>query len=311
MLGRIVEIASDACHISLYRGFLMVYQKGEGNRELGRIPLDDITAVIAHAHGLSYTNNVLVALAERDIPFVLCNDRHSAVGMLWPVDGHHQQARRFDAQIAASLPKKKQLWASIVKSKIAQQAHALRYFTDSEHENYLMALSKQVRSGDPDNKEAQAARFYWRVLFGDDFVRDRNAGDANALLNYGYIVLRSAMARAVIAAGLHPSIGLHHSNDSNAMRLVDDLMEPFRPLVDFQVKKMLIQAVHAPKVSPESKRQLVSCLYFDAVKGSDRCPVMVAMQKMATSLAQVFLKDRKSLYIPERFSAAHESLDDE
>lgn len=309
MLGRIVEIASDACHIALYRGFLMVYQKGEESREMGRIPLDDITAVIAHAHGLSYTNSILVALAEREIPFVLCNDRHSAVGMLWPVDGHHQQARRFDAQIAASLPRRKQLWARIVKAKIMQQAHVLRDFSESTQENYLVSLSKRVHSGDPDNKEAQAARFYWRILFGEDFVRDRNAAGVNALLNYGYIVLRSAMARAVIAAGLHPSIGLHHCNDSNAMRLVDDLMEPFRPLIDRQVKKILLQSGNAVDISPDTKRQLVSCLYFDAYKDGDRCPVMVAMQKMATSLAQVFLKERDSLYIPERFSATSKSLD--
>jgi CRISPR-associated protein Cas1 len=111
MLGRIVEVADDNRHLHLSRGF-MVVQSATGDREiLGQVPLDDITAVIANAHGLSYTNNLLVALAERGAPFVLCSANHNAVGMLMSIDGNFQQAKRFDAQIAASLPLKKKLWA--------------------------------------------------------------------------------------------------------------------------------------------------------------------------------------------------------
>lgn len=233
MIGRIVEVADDRRHLFVSRGF-MVVQDTEGERkELGQVPLDDIAAVIANAHGLSYTNNLLVALAERGAPFVLCGANHNAVGMLWAVDGNFQQAKRFDAQIAATRPTHKRLWAEVVRSKLQQQATALE--AAAKPVAPLTALVSKVRSGDPDNLEAQGARRYWGLLFGDDFRRDQGGSGLNALLNYGYTVLRAAAARAVIAAGLHPTLGLHHSNEGNPMRLVDDLMEPFRPIVDLHV----------------------------------------------------------------------------
>src|ERR1017187_5649614 len=125
MIGRIVEVADDRRHLFLSRGFLVV-QDTEGERKvLGQVPLDDEAAVIANAHGLSFTNNLLVALAERCAPFVICAANHNAVGMMLPIDGNYQQAKRFDAQIAASQPLIKKLWAEIVKSKLQQQAAAL------------------------------------------------------------------------------------------------------------------------------------------------------------------------------------------
>lgn len=233
MIGRIVVVADDRRHLFMHRGF-MVVQDTEGERkELGQMPLDDIAAVIANAHGLSYTNNLLVALAERGAPFVLCAANHNAVGMLLPIEGNFEQARRIEAQIAASQPTHKRLWASVVRSKLEQQAAALA--ATGAPTAPLAALATKVRSGDPDNLEAQGARRYWGLLFGDSFRRDQDAGGLNAMLNYGYTVLRATTARAIVAAGLHTSIGLHHSNDSNAMRLVDDLMEPFRPIVDLKV----------------------------------------------------------------------------
>ena len=183
---------------------------------MGQVPLDDIAAVIANAHGLNYTNNLLVSLAKRGIPFVLCAANHNAVGMLWPVDGNFQQAKRFDAQLAATKPTNKRLWTEIVRSKIQQQAAALE--ATGSIATPLVALVNKVRSGDPGNVEAQGARRYWRLLFGNEFRRDRNSGGLNGLLNYGYTVLRAATARSVIAAGLHPTIGLHHRNESNPMR---------------------------------------------------------------------------------------------
>ncbi len=181
MIGRIVEVADDRRHLFLSRGFLVV-QDTEGERkELGQVPLDDITAVIANAHGLSYTNNLLVALAERCAPFVLCAANHNAVGMVWSIEGNFQQAKRFDAQIAAKQPLIKRLWAEIVKSKLQQQAAALE--ATGAPFVPLSALVRKVRSGDPDNFEAQGARRYWGLLLGDDFRRDQQAGGLNAMLN--------------------------------------------------------------------------------------------------------------------------------
>ncbi|MEW5886949.1 MAG: type II CRISPR-associated endonuclease Cas1 [Pseudomonadota bacterium] len=294
MIGRIIEVADDRRHLSMHRGF-MVVQGTEGERkELGQVPLDDIAAVIANAHGLSYTNNLLVALAERGSPFVLCAANHNAVGMLLPIEGNFEQARRIEAQITVSLPTRKRLWAAIVRAKLEQQAAALQ--AAAAPSAPLSTLASKVRSGDPDNLEAQGARRYWTLLFGPEFRRDQNAPGTNAMLNYGYTVLRATTARALIAAGLHPSIGLHHSHDNNAMRLVDDVMEPFRPVIDLKVWQL--RRNHQDQVTPDTKRALVRTLYDDMQSDTGATPVMVCVQKLATSLAMVYLGQRDKLDLP-------------
>jgi len=294
MIGRIVEIADDRRHLFLSRGF-MVVQDTEGERkELGQVPLDDIAAVIANAHGLSYTNNLLIALAERCAPFVLCSENHNAAGMLLPIEGNFQQAKRFDAQLAASQPTIKRLWADIVKSKLQQQAAALEAANVASIP--LSSLVKKVRSGDPDNFEAQGARRYWTLLFGDDFRRDQQARGLNAMLNYGYTILRATTARAIVAAGLHPTMGLHHSNQGNAMRLVDDLMEPFRPMIDLKVWQLYQRGEQT--ITPNSKRALVHTMYDDMQTNVGVTPVIVCTQKLAISLVQIFLGEREKLDLP-------------
>ena len=294
MIGRIVEVADDRRHLFMSRGF-MVVQDSEGERkELGQVPLDDIAAVIANAHGLSYTNNLLVALAERGTPFVLCGANHNAVGMLLCIDGNYQQGKRFDAQLAAAKPTTKRLWAETVRAKLQQQAAALE--ATGRPTAPLTSLVSRVRSGDPDNLEAQAARRYWSLLFGEGFRRDQEASGLNAMLNYGYTVLRAAAARAVIAAGLHPTLGLHHSNDSNAMRLVDDLMEPFRPMMDLKV--WLLQSNGESTITADTKRALIRTLYDDMQTDVGVTPVIECVQRLATSLAQVYLGEREKLDLP-------------
>lgn len=284
---------------------MLVHSTGDERQELGRVPLDDMAALIANAHGISYTNNLLVALAERGVPFVLCAANHKPVGMVWPIDGHHLQAHRFDAQIACTLPTKKRLWGSLVKAKLLQQAVVLQ--ATGIAGSALQRLAKNVRSGDPDNLEAQGARKYWSLLFGSLFRRDQEAEGLNAMLNFGYAVLRAATARAVIAAGLHPSIGLHHSHDNNAMRLVDDLMEPFRPLIDWTVWQL--SANHQCQVNNDTKRALVKSLYLDLETSNGCTPVLVAIQKLATSLAQVLIHERSTLEIPPSFVPALQMRD--
>lgn len=294
MIGRIVEVADDRRHLFVSRGFLVVQDTEGSRKELGQVPLDDIAAVIANAHGLSYTNNLLVALAERGAPFVLCGANHNAVGMLLPVDGNFQQAKRLDAQIAASKPTHKRLWAEIVKSKLQQQAAALD--AAGAPTAPLSALASKVRSGDPDNLEAQGARRYWGLLFGDEFRRDQDGDGLNALLNYGYTVLRAATARSIVAAGLHPTLGVFHSNEGNAMRLVDDLMEPFRPVIDLRVWQLAKQGERL--ITPETKRALVRTLYDDMQTNIGATPVMSCIHKLAISLAQVYLGERERLELP-------------
>jgi CRISP-associated protein Cas1 len=186
------------------------------------------------------------------------------------------------------------LWAELIAAKLEFQALSLEATGHSG--SSLRGMAKRVRSGDPENLEAQGARKYWSELLGKSFRRDRDAPGVNGMLNYGYTVLRAATARAVVAAGLHPTLGLHHSNEGNSMRLVDDLMEPFRPFVDLQVCA-LVAAGHTG-VTPVTKKPLVEVLYTDLQSDEGATPVMVAIQSLATSLAQVFLGERVKLILP-------------
>lgn len=226
-MERVVDITTDGIYLAVHRGFLTVTSEAE---ERGRIPLDDIGALIVHAHGTTWSTSVFTRLSERGVPVVICGTNHAPAAIVWPLEGHHLQGPRMRAQLGASRPLAKQLWAQIVKAKIRMQGEVLA--RNGKEGGAFDLLARKVRSGDPDNVEAQAARRYWKLLFGPDFTRDQDGGDRNGLLNYGYTVLRAVVARAICAAGLHPTIGIFHANRANAFALADDLMEPYRPLVD-------------------------------------------------------------------------------
>lgn len=292
MIGRVVEIATDGRHLSLYRGFLVIAENGA---EVGRVALDEVAAVVANAHGLSYTNNALVELAERGVPVVLCGANHLPAAIVWPVDAHHVQTGRMNDQIGASLPLKKRLWAQLVRAKILAQGATLAAFGAPSGGFYL--LSRKVRSGDPDNVEAEAARRYWPLLFGPAFHREKGGGGVNALLNYGYAVLRAGIARAVIATGLHPSFGLMHSNRSNPMVLVDDLMEPFRPVVDREVRRLVGRGI--TEVSREAKADLARVMVIDLPTDAGMSPLMTCAERLAQSLARIYAGEARGLDLPK------------
>ena len=178
-----VEVSGNGRHISSKRGFLVISHKEE---ELGRIPLDRITAVIGAAHGLTVSQNLLSRLAERNIPYVVCDKSFSPVSILWPMVGHHAQSQVIRNQISVSKPLRKRLWQALVVAKIEMQSAVLK--SSGQSVKFIQRLAKKVRSGDPENCEAQAARHYWPVLFGNDFRRNRNGPPPNNMLNYGYTI---------------------------------------------------------------------------------------------------------------------------
>jgi CRISP-associated protein Cas1 len=291
MVGRVVEIATDGRHLSVSRGFLVVAERDE---EVGRVPMDDVAAVVANAHGLTYSNNVLVELSGRGVPIVLCGANHMPAAIVWPVDAHHVQTGRMNDQISATLPLKKRLWAQLVRAKILAQGAALAATGAPSGGFYL--LSRKVRSGDPDNVEAEAARRYWPLLLGKEFRRDTDAGGMNGLLNYGYAVLRAGIARAVMATGLHPSFGLMHSNRSNPMVLIDDLMEPFRPTVDREVCRLLRDGTK--EVDRDSKAALARIMVIDLPTNVGLSPLMVCAERLAQSLARAYAGEADELDLP-------------
>lgn len=281
-MERIVDIATEGLHLSTHRGFLIVAKDRD---EVGRIALDDVHAVIVHAHGCTWTGNIVAALAERGSPIVFCNTHHSPVAVTLPIAGFHAQGGRMRAQWAVGRPLAKQLWRRIVRAKIAMQG-ALLAFHDAPEAGAFDLIARRVRSGDPDNLEAQAARRYWPALMGPAFRRDRDAPGANALLNYGYAVMRATAARAIVAAGLHPTIGIFHANRGNAFALADDLVEPFRPLVDALALSLIGQGVEA--LDPAIKRRFAQLIAFDLRIGDELSPVSIAAQRLAQSLARSF-----------------------
>lgn len=288
-MDRIVDIATEGRHLSAYRGFLLVE---EDRREVGRVALDDIHAVIVHAHGTTWSASLVAALAERGAPILFCGNDHSPIAVTLPIIGHHAQNARFRAQWDASRPLCKQLWRRVVSAKIAMQGSLLAA-RGVAGADALVSIARRVKSGDSDNLEAQAARRYWPLLMGADFRRDRDSPGANALLNYGYAVMRATVARAVVAAGLHPTIGIAHANRSNPFALADDLVEPFRPLVDALVIGMVSRGVE--RLDPALKRRFARLIAFDLRIGGEASPVSIAAVRLAQSLARAFETGRPSL----------------
>lgn len=293
-MDRIVDIGTEGMHLSAFRGFLIVERE---RAEVGRIPLDDVHAVILHAHGCTWTGNLVAALATRGAPIVFCGTNHSPVAVTLPLQGFHAQGGRMRAQWEAGRPLAKRLWRRVVVAKIVMQG-ALLAFHDAPEATAFALLARRVRSGDPDNLEAQAARRYWPALMGSSFRRDRDADGANALLNYGYAVMRATVARAVVAAGLHPTMGIFHAHRGNAFALADDLVEPFRPLVDALVVSMIGQGVEI--LDPQIKRRFARLIAFDLRIGSEMSPVSVAAQRLAQSLARCFETNASdlALFVP-------------
>lgn len=205
MPGRIIEITERGRSVHRDHGFLAVRSEG---RLVGRVALDEIDAVLVSTPSLTWSNSALSALAGHGVPVLILGPDFNPICLFTSLVGSHDQGARIEAQAAASKPLRKRLWRDIVQAKILAQAAALDLVDGPSAR--LRRLGAGLRSGDPENREAQAAAVYWPALMGTEFVRSNPAKPANALLNYGYAVLRATMARAIVAAGLHPSLSLHH-----------------------------------------------------------------------------------------------------
>lgn len=291
-MQRVVDIETDGLYLAVYRGFLTV---SDGGQEKGRIALDDIGALIVHAHGVSWSSHVFVRLSERAVPIVICGANHAPVACIWPMEGHHLQGARMRAQAAAAKPLTKQMWRRIVAAKIRMQGEILR--RNGAEAGAFSLLARRVRSGDPENVEAQAARRYWKALFGSDFSRDQQGEGANGLLNYGYTVLRALVSRAVCAAGLHPTLGIFHSNRANAFASADDLMEPYRPLVD-QIVLDLMRGGEQD-VTAGTKQALARIGTLDLPTPVGISPLSVQVQRFVQSVATSFETGAVDLELPE------------
>ncbi|MDX9802070.1 MAG: type II CRISPR-associated endonuclease Cas1 [Spirochaetia bacterium] len=288
----VVEITDPGRHLCVERGFMLVKEHGE---LLGKVPLDDISAVITNSYGVTFSNNIIMALADRNIPMICCGKNHVPSAVVWSLYGNYRQAACTDAQAEAPKALNKRLWQMIIKNKILMQARVLTFA--GKNSDHLRQLSSYVKSGDTENHEARAAKYYWNSLFGDDFRRDRDQEGINSMLNYGYTVLRSLMARAVMGAGLNPALGIHHRNKLNPMRLVDDLMEPFRPMVDMLIYHILME--ETAEVNKSVKKALSTIHFLPIRQKSGGTTIGFSVRDTAVSIAKTYLKETDKPILPE------------
>ncbi len=284
--GQFIEISKPNIHLSLYRGFLKI---SKNNNLLAHIPLDDILGMVVTGYGCTHSSNILAELADRGIPISICGSNFSPKALILPIEGNCRQSLRIRSQVEMSKPLKKRLWMQIVQWKLQNQAEVLKQCGLSYQG--LISMSKMVQSGDPVNLEAQGARRYWTILFSKNFKRDKNADGINAMLNYAYAIVRSCVARGVVASGLHPSIGIHHRNTYNSMCLVDDLMEPFRPMADYVVKQLSSKGYD--EVDKEVKQILSGIAVANVLNQSKITPLFQIIASFATSLALVLSGEKQ------------------
>ncbi|MBP5557621.1 MAG: type II CRISPR-associated endonuclease Cas1 [Bacteroidales bacterium] len=264
------------------------------------IPIEDVGVVILDHKQITITQALLKKLLENNCAVITCDSRRMPSGLFLPLEVNSLQEERFDIQINASLPLKKQLWQQTVIRKIENQAAVLQSHTGQDA-GRLSMLARNVKSGDVTNMEAVAASYYWTHLFPDlpNFTRNRDGDYPNNLLNYGYAILRALVARALVASGLLPTFGIHHRNRYNAYCLADDIMEPYRPYVDAYVIKLMRDFPEEKELSKSIKSALLQLPVCDVTIQEHRSPLMVAVGTTAASLFKCYSGQSKKIAYPK------------
>ncbi|MBQ0154932.1 MAG: type II CRISPR-associated endonuclease Cas1 [Bacteroidales bacterium] len=262
------------------------------------IPIEDIGVVILDNQQVTITQALMAALLENNVAVITCNAQHLPIGLNLCLDGNNLQSERFREQLNASEPLKKQLWQQTVSCKIAGQAFVLK--SESVEAANMLAWSRQVRSGDADNLEGRAAAYYWKNIFHNaGFIRCQDGLPPNNLLNYGYALVRAMMARALVAAGLLPTLGIHHHSRYDAYCLADDIMEPYRPYVDLVVLDIYKRVSDISEMTPMLKRELLALTTNDVQIDGHRSPMMIAIQTTANSVQRCYSGEIRKIIYPD------------
>ncbi len=293
MIKRIIDISEQA-YVYMKHKQLMLERDKE---VIGSIPIEDLGAVILQHPAIVITQAVIIACQENNVVLIFCDAQHLPYSAILPIsDANTLHSKVIQEQVNISLPTKKRLWKQVVQYKIQEQALTLKLL--NKNSQPIEYLAKKVKAGDKENHEAQAAKKYWKLLMGNDFRRDPDHGEVNALLNYGYAIIRAMTARAIVGSGLHPALGLHHHNQYNGLCLADDLMEPFRPWVDYYVYQ-LIEEGESLEVNQENKKYLLGMLSQTVIWKDKTLPMMVASHHLMASLKRAFKDKRKNILYPQ------------
>ncbi|NSW45436.1 MAG: type II CRISPR-associated endonuclease Cas1 [Bacteroidales bacterium] len=289
---------------------LLRFPEIEKNSEIKKIvenkgeitfPIEDLGMIILDHPQITISHALISKLISCNVAIVSCNETHHPHGLLLALHSNTLQSERYKEQLEASEPLKKQLWAQIIQQKIWNQSQVLKKINEKNDIDYLLKLSKSVKSGDSDNREAVAASVYWSKIFSfiDNFTRNRDGLPPNNMLNYGYAILRATLARCIVEAGLLPTLGIHHHNRYNAYCLADDLMEPYRPWVDYLVYKTIVKFGVVNELHKDVKKELMSINYVDCKMNGEISPLHIAALKTARSLQKCFEGKQRKLSLPE------------
>lgn len=267
--------------------------------ETKQVPIEDIGLLILDHQQITITQALIAKLLANNVALITCDNSHHPTGLLLNLDGNTLQSAKFQAQVEATVPLKKQLWQQTVSAKISNQASLLE--SKRVAVKNLRNLAIEVKSGDGNNHEAQAAAYYWKHLFPDflEFRRERFGPPPNNLLNYGYAILRATVARSLVASGLLPTLGIFHKNQYNAYCLADDMMEPYRPFVDRVVTEIVRMNGNFLELTPNMKKELLNIPALDVKIRDEKSPLMVAVQKTTASLSKCFEGKQRKIDYPE------------
>ena len=291
-MERVIEISTDGAHAVLDRGFMEIFSKKE---VLGRVAIDDIGVLLISAHGATISTPLINEILNAKGMIVFTGEKYMPTGFVWPIGKHTREKELLHLQIDATKPFQKRFWQETIQAKLRFQSEVLKDATGDDEG--LFELSKMVDSGDSKNLEAQGAQRYWKAMYGRDFRRRQGTHLEDIYLNYGYAILRSFVARTVSCAGLNPSLGINHHNLENPFCLVDDLMEPFRPLVDWQVLNLADDDQH--DITFEIKRNLAKVLFLDLECDGKVSPAKTVIENFVQSFVRSLRAGKAELTLPK------------
>jgi len=294
MIKRIIDISKQSYLFTEQRQ-LLIKQDSE---IVGRIPIEDIGVLILQHQAIVLSQALVIACQKNNVALVFCDERHLPYSLVLPLsEGNRLHQKVLKNQIEAHKGTRNRIWKQVVSVKILNQSRVLKYA--NKEFRHLESLSRRVKSGDSANHEAQAAQKYWPLLFGKTFRRDKSADGINSLLNYGYAVVRAIIARAIVASGLHPALGINHHNQYNGLCLADDLMEPFRPWVDHVVLQ-IVKIDSNACINRQTKQRLLSIPFVSVCYNNRTMPFMVASHYLLADFKRALNGEIKNLIYPER-----------
>jgi CRISP-associated protein Cas1 len=266
--------------------FALVIEQSSGNK--ASVPFEDIAVIVLHNREITLTHPVLAACGEYGISLFATGDNHQPNGVFLPYLQHTRTVKMLRLQRGLDKPASKRAWAMLIRAKINNQGACIRLAGRSgDVEETLASFARRLRSGDPDNLEAQASAIYFPALYGHGFTR-ANESWSNAALNYGYAIFRGAIARALVAHGLHPSEGIFHASEQNAFNLADDVIEPFRPIVDLHVARKAMNPINDGELTPDDKAGLIALLNVDVGMPRGAMAALAAIEHTVESLMRLY-----------------------